>query len=198
LRAQEEVEAVFRHAVADLQIGRTGPAASGFDRVVRLAPDLAPELWQRGIALYYEGRYADCRKQFELHRTVNPNDVENAAWHFLCVAKGEGIDKARRDVLPVGADVRRPMLEIYDMLLGRLDPGAVMAATGAGDGAQFYAHFYIGVYFDAVGRPQEALTHVLAATDERYARAGGFMHDIAKIHLRALRAQHPAGSVRQQ
>jgi hypothetical protein len=37
--------------------------------------------WQRGIALYYAGRYKDCRLQFESHRTVNPNDVETVREH---------------------------------------------------------------------------------------------------------------------
>ncbi len=43
-------------------------------------PGAEPELWQRGLALYYTERFADGQKQFELHKTVNPNDVENRAW----------------------------------------------------------------------------------------------------------------------
>ena len=58
-----------------------------FDRVAELRPDVEPELWQRGISQYYAGDFAACARQFETHRTVNAADVENAAWHFLCVAK---------------------------------------------------------------------------------------------------------------
>src|SRR5262245_5376743 len=69
---------IFDRAVADFQEARVAESVDGFDNLARLVPSIAPELWQRGIALYYAGRYKECRAQFELHRTVNPNDVENA------------------------------------------------------------------------------------------------------------------------
>ena len=97
-------------------------SAAGFDNLVKLVPAIAPQLWQRGIALYYAGRYRDCRAQFESHRTVNPNDVENAAWHFLCVARAESPEKARSALLPVGPDRRVPMPQIYEMFRGKLSP----------------------------------------------------------------------------
>src|SRR4030095_5214325 len=84
---------VFDRAIADFQRGRVAESVAGFDKLVKLVPDTEPQLWQRGIALYYVGRYRDCRAQFESHRTVNPNDVENAAWHFLCVARAESPQK---------------------------------------------------------------------------------------------------------
>ena len=93
-----------------------------FDDLARLAPDEAPYLWQRGIAQYYAGRFRECRAQFESHRTVNPDDVENAAWHFLCVARGESVAAARAALLPVGPDARVPMREIYQMFRGVIDP----------------------------------------------------------------------------
>lgn len=87
-------------AVADFQQGRIAQAAAGFDRVAKIVPSDAPQLWQRGIALYYAGRYKDCRAHFESHRMVNPDDVKNAALHFLCVARGESAEKAKRALLP--------------------------------------------------------------------------------------------------
>src|SRR6201988_3852826 len=80
---------VFDQAVTDFEQGRVVQAAAGFDTLAKMVPESAPQLWQRGIALYYAGRYKDCRAQFESHRTVNPSDVENAFWHFLCVARAE-------------------------------------------------------------------------------------------------------------
>ena len=108
---------------------------TGFDRVAALAPQAAPQLWQRGIALYYAGRYQDCRAQFESHRTVNPNDVENLAWHFMCVAKAESPAKARAALLPVGPDQRLPMREIYQMFRGTMTPEAILAAGQRAVGA---------------------------------------------------------------
>ena len=103
LVAQQPRELLDR-AVTDFEGGRIAESAAGFDALIQLRPDVAPQLWQRGITLYYAGRFADCRAQFESHRTVNPNDVENAAWHFLCVARAESVVKARAALLPVGPD----------------------------------------------------------------------------------------------
>ena len=69
------------------KLGHIDQALADFDKFIALAPNQAAYLWQRGIACYYAGRFEEGRKQFELHRTVNPNDVENAVWHFLCVAQ---------------------------------------------------------------------------------------------------------------
>ncbi len=173
---------IFDAAVADFSAGRLEASAAGFDRVAELLPDSAPQLWQRGIALYYVGRYEDCRTQFESHRTVNPDDVENAAWHFLCVARLESPERARQALLPVGPDGRAPMTEIYEMFRGELDPAAVLAAAGDRPRAQFYAHLYIGLYAEALGRDEAARQSITAAAAERYAVVGGYMHMVARVH----------------
>src|SRR6185295_13934232 len=128
-----------------------------FDRVAKAVPNYAPQLWQRGIALYYAGRYKDCRSQFESHRTVNPNDVENAVWHFLCVARQESPEKAKAALLPVGPDSRVPMREIYEMFRGTRRPEEVTKAAGTQPSAQFYAELYLGLYYEATGNKALAL-----------------------------------------
>jgi lipoprotein NlpI len=178
--------AIFERAVADFLAGRIPESVTAFDELARLAPDSAPELWQRGIALYYVGRYADCRAQFEAHRLVNPNDVENAAWHFLCAARQESPEQARAALLPVGPDSRVPMRQVYDLFRGVLTPEQVMAAAGARPEALFYAHLYLGLYFDALGDRARAREHIAAAADERYESLGGYMHTVARIHLAAF------------
>jgi lipoprotein NlpI len=177
---------IFNRAVADFENARVAESANGFDNLVKLVPSIAPELWQRGIALYYAGRYKDCRMQFESHRTVNPNDVENAAWHFLCVARAESTEKARSAILPVGPDARVPMRQVYEMFRGNMTPEQVLAAAGNQSEGQFYAQLYIGLYFEAIGNDQRALQHITAAAADRFERDGGYMHTVAKVHL-ALR-----------
>ena len=181
----EGPQAVFDRAVADFRGGRIADSVKGFDQVARLVPNYAPQLWQRGIALYYAGRYQDCRAQFESHRTVNPNDVENAAWHFLCVARAESPEKARAALLPVGSDARVPMAQVYRMFRGEFAPEGLLAAAGNSVEAQFYAHLYLGLYFEALGKKQEAREHITAAASDRY-QVGGYMHDVARVHLRLL------------
>ena len=186
VQAQPAAEQALDRATAHFQAGRVAESAAEFDNVVKLAPDYAPQLWQRGIALYYAGRYRDCRAQFESHRTVNPDDVENAAWHFLCVARAESVERARAALLPVGPDARVPMREVYEMFRGTIGPEKVLAAAGASTAPEFYAHLYVGLYFDVIGRKAEALAHIKAAAADRYASAGGYMNRVARVHLAIL------------
>jgi len=182
LRAQEEQpRQVFDRAVSDFQGGRIEESVAGFDRLVKLAPTALPQLWQRGIALYYAGRFKDCRAQFESHRTVNPDDVENAAWHFLCVARGESPAKAKAALLPVGPDSRVPMSQIYQMLRGELTVEQVLKAGGFQMEGQFYAELYVGLYLEALGNAEQALKHIRNASADRYS-GSGYMHDVARVH----------------
>ncbi|MGH9786438.1 MAG: hypothetical protein ACRD88_19895, partial [Terriglobia bacterium] len=109
-----------------------------------------------------------------------------AAWHFLCVARAESAERARAALLPVGPDARVPMREIYRMFQGTLNPEQVLAAAGAGVESQFYAHLYVGLYFEALGSEADALVHIRDAAADRYAAAGGYMHIVARVHLALL------------
>ena len=179
-RPADDPQAAFNKAVADFQRGRVVESAAGFDKVAKLAPDYAPQLWQRGIALYYAGRYQDCRAQFESHRTVNPADVENAAWHFLCVARAETPAKAKAALLPVGPDSRVPMRQIYQMFKGEIRPEQMLASAGTTQEAQFYAHLYAGLFFEATGNRDRARAEITTAADQY--TVGGYMHDVAVVH----------------
>ena len=175
--------AMLDAAVEDFYAARITESVAGFDRLAKAYPDVAPELWQRGIALYYAGRYGDCRAQFESHRTVNPADVENAAWHYLCVARATSPAAARKALLPVGADPRVPMREVYQMFQGKVTPDAVLAAAGTTDArARFYALLYVGLYHEAHGdgRARQYITE--AAADRFAGSVAGYMNRVAKVH----------------
>jgi len=187
--AEDEAQPIFAEAVDAFLAGRFQEAADGFDRVVTLRPELAPQLWQRGIALFYAGRYADCRAQFESHRAVNPADVENAAWHFLCVARLTSADEARASLLPVGRDPRRPLPEIYEMFEGTMTADQVLSAAGDDPAAQFYAHLYIGLYQDALGNRGRALEHLRTAAANQ--DVSGYMALVAALHRDVLERQAP-------
>jgi lipoprotein NlpI len=183
----ESPAAVFEEAVRLFFAARPVESAQAFDRLVTLAPKSEPELWQRGLALYYAERFADGRRQFELHRTVNPNDVENPAWHFLCVAKLEGTEVARRNLLPVGKDPRVPMEEILAFYAGRGEPAAVLAAAeqGAGEARRnqlCYAHLYLGLYHEAAGDAEKARQHITQAAGPF--RMDHFMGRVAVMHAK--------------
>jgi len=184
--SQAQAQQTFDRALTDFEQGRVKESAAGFDALAKLVPNFAPELWQRGIALYYAGRYKDCRAQFESHRTVNPNDVENAAWHYLCVARDESAAKARSSMLPVGPDARVPMREIDAMFRGSKTPQEVLSAAGSESRAQFYAELYVGLFYEANGNKALALRHITNAAADKYRAAGGYMHTVARVHLGTL------------
>jgi lipoprotein NlpI len=183
LGANQSVRAILDRAVEDFRAGRIEQSVAGFDRVALLAPAEAPYLWQRGIAQYYAGKFRECRDLFVSHRTVNPDDVENAAWHFLCAARAESPDAARKRMLPVGPDGRVPMREVYQMFQGRMTQAQVMKAAGSDPTAQFFARLYIGLYLEATGEREAGRVQIEIAAEDRYARVGGYMHDVARVHI---------------
>lgn len=184
--SEMRAQSVFEHAITLFSQGKVAESAAEFDGLIRIENERSPFLWQRGIALYYAGRYSECRKQFELHRTVNPDDVENAAWHFLCVARDESPARARQLLLPVGPDSRRPMAEIYQMFRGTLTPDQVLAAAGTSAAGRFYARLYVGLYEEAIGNRERAGVELRQAASDEFAAAGGYMHMVARVHVGLL------------
>jgi lipoprotein NlpI len=164
---------------------RIAESIADFNRQIELQPDEEPGHWQRGIAYYYLGEYEQGVRQFERHRTVNPQDVENAAWHFLCVmrAPGGSMDKARKALIPVTRDSRVPMAEIYQLFAGNMTPEEVLrVGDEKGGAAKFYADLYVGLFYEALGRKDESLRLIAQAADNP-AASKNYMGDVARLHL---------------
>jgi lipoprotein NlpI len=130
-------------------------------------------------------------KQFELHRTVNPQDVENSAWHYLCNVRATNRETARKDLFPVNKDVRVPMPQVLELFAGKLKPDDVFEAaekTGfKGDrltAARFYAYLYVGLYYEAEGDAAKARQHLATAVNA--CKLPDYMWDVANVRLRAL------------
>ena len=165
--------------------GAFSEACADFAKADELAPERAARDWQRGIALYYAGRFVEGRKLFELHRTVNPEDVENAAWHFLCVARLDGVEKARAVLISVAADGRVPMREVQALFAGKGTEADVFRAAERGrddelPGQRFYAHLYVGLYHEASGAVALAEENLRKAAG--LAKYGGYMGEVARVH----------------
>jgi lipoprotein NlpI len=188
----DNIPALHRRGEAYFRLGRFRESVADFDKEVSLDASREPYHWQRGISLYYAGEFARGARQFELHRTVNGDDVENAAWHYLCVARQSGVEKARQSLLPVGPDPRVPLPQIYELFAGKLKPEAVIQAAKAKDPPPdqlkqhlFYAHLYIGLYLDAAGAADKSREHIRLAA-EKYAE-DDYMGDVARIHAARMK-----------
>ncbi len=174
-----------------LRVGKVNSAVKQFERYVRLVPADKPELWQFGIALALVNRYDDARKLFELHRAANPNDVENSAWHFLCVAKMANQKAAEKTVLPAPGDTRVPMNEIRRLLIDGDEQRVLDAVSKLTEGsaehaaASFYANLYLGLYADATGNSAKAKRFL---SDAAKSTQVNYMADVARVYLRELDA----------
>jgi len=181
-----------RRGDAYLKSGRWKEAIADFDKFLGMQPKFAPDHWRRGIALYYAGKFKEGKEQFELHRTVNPEDVENSAWHYLCNARATSPEEARKALIPVKADARVPMAQVLELFAGKLKPQDVIAAAEnanlKGDAltsARFYAHLYVALYYESEKDDKKAREHLTAAV-EKY-KIGDYMWDVANAHLGMLR-----------
>jgi lipoprotein NlpI len=174
------------------KLGKFKESLADFDRYLELRPQDRAGHWQRGITCYYAGRYEEGYKQFEAYEKVDTNDVENAVWHYLCLAKHAGVDTARKKLLKIGKDQRVPMMVVYDLFAGRAKPEDVLAACAKlkdspdkYSKALFYGHLYLGLYYDVNGDPKRALDHLDVAT-ENY-RLDHYMWDVARVARDGLR-----------
>ncbi|TWU47280.1 lipoprotein NlpI [Rubripirellula tenax] len=188
----DNVQAIAASADVYLRAGKPSEAVEQFDRFIEQEPDQMPYLWQRGIGLFFIGEYDKAADQFAKHRVVNPNDVENAAWHFLCIAKAQTPEKAKAMVLPAPGDRREPMDEVLAMLstgdvasvqsrmdaVAKLSPGSRDA-----EDARFYGELYLGLYADAVGNKDKAIKHLRAAAKDA---PRDYMGDVARVYAESL------------
>ena len=175
----------------DFRAGQIEDSVVDFDKYVELDPRAESRQWERGISYYYAGHFAKGAKQFEDYQRFHDQDVENSAWRYLCVARASGIEKARATLLPISSDPRVPMMQIYGLYQGKLKPEDVLAFARKDPPNRelenqrlFYAHLYIGLWYEAGGQAQEAKEHILEAEQHKIAH---YMWDVARVHAQRLR-----------
>jgi lipoprotein NlpI len=178
--------------------GKIDESIAAYDAAIQIDPEVGPQLWQRGLALYYADRFADGLKQFETHQTVNSQDVENAVWHLLCAARLSDVEQARKELIPITADSRVPMAEIYEMFAGRMTSEDVLqAARKTSDRMPensdehklrlYYAWLYIGLHQEMLGETRAALESLKKAEAQNAMDKTRFMGQVARVH-RELRS----------
>jgi lipoprotein NlpI len=176
-----------------LTAGQIEESIQDFDRFLAANPQFEPHHWKRGIAYYYAEKFDQGTNQFDSHQTVNPNDVENAVWRYLCMARDKDVPTARKSLIPIRGDTRVPMMELYELYAGRGSADEVNAAVDAGNPSpdelnvrKFYAHLYLGLYHEAAGNKPLAKEHLTAAADKH--EISHYMWDIARMHVDKLYA----------
>lgn len=182
----------------EFRLGQIAKSAADFDKYAELLPTEKPKLWERGITLYYAGRYPEGADQFALYQKYLSNDVENAAWRFLCMAQADGVEKARSELLPIEGDGRIPMMTLHRFYRGKATEEEVLKEVEADEvsaaeraGRRFYADLYLGLYYEATGDDAKAKPFLKqAASPDLQKTATGamnsYMGDVARIHWQRL------------
>ena len=183
-----------RRGCSQFKAGKIAESIADFDKYIELVPKAKVSHWQRGISYYYAGRWDDGTAQFEGYQTYDSNDVENAVWRFMCMARKDGIAKARKEMLKIGNDKRVPMRQVYDYYAGKLKPDDVFDAAIAGNPDKkllhrqlFYAQLYVGIFYELEGNKKQALAHLQEAVEEL--RIDHYMWDVARVHRDLLRKE---------
>ncbi len=186
----KSLEALMLMGDASFMMGNMPQSIDSFDRAIELEPRLKPQLWQRGLALYYADRFKDGQEQFESHQSYNSQDVENAVWHLLCASQVSGLEKAREQFIPITQDKRVPMNEIHQLFGGVGNVEAVFAAAettpalGRNKAVQmYYAHLYAGLYYDMIGNRQKSIAEMKEAAKINPLRKDLLMGRVADVHL---------------
>jgi lipoprotein NlpI len=200
---------------AYLKSGQFGKAVESFDEFLKKVKpedrDAAKKHhWRRGIALYFDGKYDEGAKQFEIHHEVNKEDVENSVWNYACLlrrdlAAGKKTDEAKptaaKGLFDAKSDGREPLqavLETYKnvkedktkAITDAIDKFKKDAKAAAEDKkeAEFYGHLYIALYYDAEKNHDACKKHLEMAVGkdkaEREKKAiSHYMWDVAVAHL---------------
>jgi lipoprotein NlpI len=179
-----------QRGIANFKAAKIAESLADFDAYIEKVPQAAAAHWQRGLTLYYADKFADGVKQFTTSDKAEPEDVENAIWHFLCNARVQGIDKARGEFFKVKADPRGAyMMTIYKMFKGEAKPDEVFKVAESGEGSKdpeqirrFYAHYYVGMFYEATGEAKKSYDELKTAHDKY--PISHYMMDVAAVHLK--------------
>lgn len=174
-------KAYIRRGTVNFKLGRIDESIADFDRAEALDSDVTPYLWQRGLSYYYAERFAEGAKQFEIDLTVNPQDVEETIWRYLCIAREKGLAKAKNSLLEIKKDPRAVMRKVYDFYAGKCKVEDLLA-TGKRDGKRgnFYSHLYLGLYYEVEEEPEKAREYILKAVSDY--QIDDYMWYLAVVH----------------
>ena len=184
-------------------LGRSGEAVRDYDRMIELDPTIGPTHWQRGLALHFAGRYEEAAKQFERFYERDKSDRENGIWRYYAQVEKDGVEAARKALLPYVEPDREPLPLVYRMCAGDVSGEEVLKSVEAAKvpaeekaKRQFYADLYVGLDAAIVRDDPEAAKPLLErAVKSSWPRGNGygpnFMWHIARLSLEQAEKAKP-------
>lgn len=173
--------AYIRRGMVKFQLAKIDESIADFDKAEQLDTRLTPYLWQRGLSYYYAEKFAAGAQQFEIDLTVNSQDVEETVWRYLCMARLVGVTQARNSLLTVKNDPRKIMQCVYNLYAEKCTPDDVLnVGKSEGIRGEFYAHLYLGLYYEAQSNIELAKDYIVKAADNY--QIEDYMWYLAQVH----------------
>lgn len=174
-------KAYIQRGMANFKLAKIDESILDFDQAEKLNPKVSPYLWQRGLSYYYAERFEEGARQFELDLSVNPQDVEETVWRYLCIARLKGITDAQNSLLIVKNDPRLVMRSVYELFAGNCTIEDVLAA-GEQEAIRdkFYSNLYIGLYYEAQSHSGRAREYIVRAANDY--QLDDYMWYLAGVH----------------
>lgn len=192
----DNVRLYSRRGDNHLFAGNFKEAVTDYEKMIELDSSQDAPHWRLGIAYYYINDFEKGMKQFAKYHAYDAVDRENGVWKFFCQANFQNIEKAQKEMLPYTRFDRHPFPAIYDLLEGKegTTPESILKdADESNESPQykvrryFFAHLYIGMWYEIQGNKEAALKHLYkAAANEFGQETGTYMWQVARIHFNEL------------
>ncbi len=183
------------HARAEVlfRLGRFNESVGDYNVAAQFGwPHDEDSCWERGLAQYYVGDYRAGAEQFARYHRVGALDIENGLWRFLCIAEDENLAKARETMFEYSRKLRTPFPALLALYMGHGSADAVLEEANRGDDSDedlttnlFYAHYYLGKYYEVTDRTDLAMNQVQEALTHRISH---FMYACAEADAKRLAA----------
>lgn len=161
----------IRDGVTYFKAGKFQDSVNSFDTSIALNKASEPFLWQRGLALYFNGQYNQCASQFMKDVDVNPRDTEEAIWNYVCRAETSDVKKS--DIIKLAGVDSRPIMRVaYGVFDGTSSWQQLrdIGTTNAGVSGFFYSRLYLSLYFHTLHDSANALKYINEAVGSSYSR----------------------------
>lgn len=194
-KTPDSVQLYSERGDSHLFLGHFKEAVADFEKMIALDPGKDASHWRLGIAYYFSAEFAKSARQFAKYHAYDGRDRENGIWKFLAQAKIDGIEKALREMLPYARFDREPFPILYEMFAGNKTGEEVLADTErkglkGNTLVQFFAHYYVGLNEELLGRRESAQTHLREAvrlfSEPDISGGPGYMWQVARLHYEAL------------
>ena len=157
-------------AVERLKKGEIAESVLDFDKAIELDGNLAPYLWQRGLALYFNEKYDQCSDQFKKDLLVNPKDTEETVWEYICRSENFPETNQKFMLKQINNDKRPIMRSVYMLFNNEITPEELDNFGSKGDpSSYFYSRLYLALYSHTTKNDTKALFYIRDANKSLYA-----------------------------